>query len=62
MEKGGAEVKEAKMAKDDPRAERLAQALRDNLRRRKNQGREQRAAPAATDAESLTPEAAPSPK
>jgi hypothetical protein len=42
MEKGRAEVKEAKMGKEDTaRAERMAQALRDNLRRRKAQSRAQ---------------------
>jgi hypothetical protein len=40
MEKGRPEVKEAKMGKEDSaRAERLAQALRDNLKRRKAQSR-----------------------
>jgi len=42
MDKAGAKVKEASMAKDDPAREaRLAAALRANLRRRKAQAREQ---------------------
>ena len=59
MEKGGAEVKEAKMVKDEPaRAERLAQALRDNLRRRKVQGRAQDEARPAPAPESAAEDAA----
>ena len=47
MEKRAPKVKEPSMSKDNPdRAARLAQALRENLRRRKAQARETDAQPA----------------
>jgi hypothetical protein len=50
MDKRGAEVKEQPVAKDDPdRERRLAEALRQNLRRRKGQARAAAAEPAGQE-------------
>jgi hypothetical protein len=56
MEKRTPKVKEPSMSKDNPdRAARLAQALRENLRRRKAQARA--VEPGPTDAENAPPSA-----
>ena len=51
MDKRAPKVKEPSMAKDNPKQERLAEALRANLRRRKAQSRAQdaRVAPEPQD-------------
>ena len=61
MEKVAPKVKEASMAKDNPdRAARLAEALRENLRRRKAQARAQDADEATAPALPTDIKAAPS--
>ena len=60
MEKRSPKVKEASVSQDNPdRAERLAKALRDNLKRRKAQSRE---ADSADSAVSGAGDRSPAPK